>query len=159
MKLNEKTEQQKKRKRIVVKEEVCIGCKLCEVWCTVEHSPVKDILKAYKRQKHERPLPKLKVQVQKPLTFAVQCRHCDEPDCQYSCITGALYIDEKDGTIRHDPDKCIGCWTCILACTRGAIQRDERTKRIASKCDFCPGRETPVCVEKCPNEAMVIVEE
>ncbi len=148
-----------KRQRIKVNEAVCIGCRLCEIWCVVEHSPVKDILKAFKQPKGKRALPRLKVEETKPLSFAVPCRHCNDPDCAYSCITGAMYIDEKTGAILHNPDKCIGCWTCILACTRGAVKRDERNKRVVSKCDFCPDRQTPICVEKCPNEALVLVDE
>ncbi|HII85471.1 TPA: 4Fe-4S ferredoxin, partial [Candidatus Bathyarchaeota archaeon] len=37
-------------KRIVAREEVCMGCGLCEVYCTVEHSKSKDIVKAYNRE-------------------------------------------------------------------------------------------------------------
>jgi len=33
--------------RIVPKEEVCIGCRLCEIHCIVQHSKSKDIVKAH----------------------------------------------------------------------------------------------------------------
>lgn len=65
---------------------------------------------------------------------------------------------DEDGAVRHNPEKCIGCWTCIMVCSFGAIARDERVKKIASKCDLCPDRKIPACVEHCPNEALIYVE-
>jgi len=32
-------------------------------------------------------------------------------------------------------------------------------RRVALKCDLCPGRNTPACVENCPNQALLLVEE
>lgn len=141
-------------KRIYAKEEACIGCRLCEVHCIVQHSRSKDILKAFKRESL-RPLPKVNVQERGATSFALQCRHCAEPVCVYSCLTGALQRDPATGVVLHSAEKCIGCWTCILACPFGAIRRDERGERkVASKCDLCPGLETPACVANCPNEAL-----
>jgi len=69
-----------------------------------------------------------------------------------------MYKDEKTGAVLHDADKCIGCWMCIMVCPAGAIQRDQRKEKIASKCDLCAGQEMPVCVANCPNEAIVFEE-
>jgi len=145
-------------KKIIANEEVCIGCRLCEVWCLVQHSKSKDIMKAFKRET-PRPIARLHVEEEGAESFAVQCQHCEEPDCVYSCISGAMYIDEETGTVQHDPEKCVGCWTCIMVCHRGAIIRDERQNRIAAKCDLCAELEIPACVANCPNEALVLVEE
>jgi Fe-S-cluster-containing dehydrogenase component len=30
---------------------------------------------------------------------------------------------------------------------------------VAVRCDLCPDRETPACVEFCPNDALYVVEE
>ena len=57
----------------------------------------------------------------------------------------------------HEGDKCVGCWMCIMACPYGAIKRDPASK-IILKCDFCPGRRTPACVEACKTDAILIVE-
>jgi len=54
-------------------------------------------------------------------------------------------------------EKCIGCWTCIVACPYGVLIRDLNNKTVI-KCDLCPGREIPACVVNCPNEALVYVE-
>jgi Fe-S-cluster-containing hydrogenase component 2 len=35
-------------KRILIKEEYCMGCRLCEIHCLVQHSKSKDIIKVYK---------------------------------------------------------------------------------------------------------------
>lgn len=147
-------------KRIYANEEVCIGCKLCEIWCVVEHSKSKDIIKAFKHELQKSD-PKVLVEISKPISFALQCRHCNEPDCVYACISGAMYIDE-DGTVQHDADKCVGCCSCIMVCPYGAITiaRDENNHvKVVSKCDLCPDSDVPACVAHCPNEALVYVEE
>ena len=110
-------------KRIYVREEFCIGCGLCQVYCQVEHSRSKDILKAFKREQ-PRPLPRIKVERRGEVCFPVQCRHCDEPWCVYSCLTGALQRDPTTGLVWVDENKCVGCWTCILACPYGALVMD-----------------------------------
>jgi carbon-monoxide dehydrogenase iron sulfur subunit len=142
-------------KKVYVKEEVCIGCRLCEVYCRTEHSHSKNIIKAHKVE-DPRPVAGVLVEETKPVSFAVQCRHCDEPICVESCITGALMKDET-GKVVYNQEKCVGCWTCVLVCPHGAPQRDLERRKIA-KCDLCPDRETPACVEGCPNQALVYEE-
>jgi len=148
-------------KRIYANEEVCIGCKLCEIWCVVQHSKSKDIIKAFKHELQKAD-PKVLVEISKPISFALQCRHCNEPDCVYACISGAMYIDE-DGSVQHNADKCVGCCSCIMVCPYGAItiSRDAQLKgvKVVSKCDLCPDSDVPACVAHCPNEALVYVEE
>ncbi len=143
-------------RRIYIKEPVCIGCHLCEVYCQVAHSSSKDLVKTFKRES-PRPLPRLSVEVRRPVSFSVRCQHCDEPLCVYACLTGALQKDAISGIVTVDEERCIGCWTCLIACPFGAIRQDTQRGRIA-KCDLCPGKETPVCVTNCPNEALVYVE-
>ncbi|ADG81582.1 4Fe-4S dicluster domain-containing protein [Thermincola potens] len=146
-------------KRIYANEEVCIGCRLCEVHCIVAHSRYpNDIVKAYK--KGPRPAARIIVEENKPVSFAIQCRHCDEPYCIKACITGAMHRDTETGTVVNDTERCVGCWTCIVACPFGAIVRDGAGKKVAAKCDLCiekaDGR--PACVANCPNGALVLAE-
>ncbi len=143
-------------KKIYINEQVCIGCHLCEVYCQAAHSRSKDLVKAFKRESPE-PLPSLWVEERKPVCFPVQCRHCADPVCVYACLTGALWRDPDSGIVRVDMDKCIGCWTCILACPFGAIRQETDRGKIV-KCDLCEGRDMPVCVTNCPNEALVYAE-
>ncbi len=145
-------------KIIYPKEEVCIGCRYCEIYCAVEHSKSKDIIKAFKLE-NPRPIPKVRMVQNGPVSFALQCRHCEEPDCVYACITGAMHKDKETGVVIHDAKRCIGCWTCMMVCTKGAIERDEEMRKIASKCDLCIHLDVPACVSHCPNEALVLIED
>ncbi|MCD6453075.1 MAG: 4Fe-4S dicluster domain-containing protein [Dehalococcoidales bacterium] len=144
-------------KRIQINESVCIGCGLCEVYCQLEHSQSKDLIKVFKRE-YPQPVSRLSVEQREPISFAVQCRHCDESPCVYACLTGALQRDPDTGIVTVDIDRCAGCWTCMLACPYSVIRQDLYQGKIA-KCDLCKGREIPACVENCPNEALTYVEE
>ncbi|MEW6033286.1 MAG: 4Fe-4S dicluster domain-containing protein [Chloroflexota bacterium] len=137
---------------VQLNEQVCISCGLCRVHCAVQHSRSRDLLKAFKSET-PRPSARLRLDASGPVSLAIPCRHCIEPWCVYSCLTGALSRDVATGNVSHDPKKCIGCWTCVLSCPYGAIFPDPATGKVM-KCDLCPGRETPACVENCPNEAL-----
>ena len=141
-------------RRVYVNESACIACRLCEVHCRLKHSPIKDQIKAF--QKQSLPQPLLRVEKSSPVSFSVPCRHCAEPSCVYACLTSALHR-EPGGIVMVDEEKCIGCWTCILACSFGVI-RQEKSRRKISKCDLCFGDEVPACVANCPNEALVYAE-
>jgi len=141
-------------KRVYVKEEACIGCGLCQVYCQAEHSQSKDIIKAFLRET-PKPLPRIRVETNGDISLAIQCRHCDEPWCVYSCLTGAMYKDPITGMVNVDAEKCIGCWTCIVACPYGVLTRNTSNNTVAN-CDLCPGRDIPACVANCPNEALVM---
>ncbi len=143
-------------KRIYPREEYCMGCRLCEIHCMVEHSQSRDIIKAFKRE--ERPAKRVEVEESGNVSFALQCRHCDDAPCVDACLSGAMRRDEATGAIVNDSDKCIGCWTCILVCPFGAVRRDPVEHKVVAKCDLCPHLETPACVAACPNEALVMEE-
>lgn len=146
-------------KRIYVNEEYCVGCGLCEVYCATAHSDHPDsVLKAYKASRL-RPLPRVRVLRRGPVSFAWQCRHCDEPLCVSACITGALRKDPATGVVTIDEDQCVACGTCIVACPFGAVEEGpsepEHRHRIL-KCDLCAGTGgPPACVSHCPNDALV----
>jgi len=44
---------------------------------------------------------------------------------------------------------------CVLACPFGVISEDR--KKVV-KCDRCPDREIPACVEACPTKALTFEE-
>jgi anaerobic carbon-monoxide dehydrogenase iron sulfur subunit len=145
-------------RRVYAREEVCISCKLCEVGCAVEHSESKAIITAM-RYESPKPVTRIRVEVDGPVSFALQCRHCEEALCAQSCLTQALRKG-ADGVVLYDPDYCMACYTCLLACPNGAIVKASREgwKGVA-KCDLCPDREVPACVAICPNEALLYGEE
>lgn len=119
-------------------------------------------------------------------SYASTCHQCKEPLCLYSCLTGALYRDD-DGMVRVEQARCVGCWTCVLACPYGAIRPGVETSGnpasgnpygnvfsfdsssagsgdafqllVSTKCDLCQGRrESPACVDACPNGALVLAD-
>lgn len=141
-------------KRVYSLEDVCIGCHLCEVACITEHSISKEPVKAFLYEK-ERPISRCTVEERNggAVSFSTTCRHCDEPACLQACISGAIQKGE-DGRVVIDTEKCVGCWSCVMACPFGSIQRNTGRKR-ANKCDLCPDRERPACVDACPNRALV----
>ena len=143
-------------RKVYVKEEVCIGCHLCEVYCQLKHAGTKDLVKAFKRESPP-PLPRLRVDERGVVSLSVRCQHCEDAPCVQACLTGALSRDPESSMVKVDEERCIGCWTCVLACPLAAIKPDTEQKK-ALKCDLCQGEEIPVCVANCPNEALVYVE-
>jgi carbon-monoxide dehydrogenase iron sulfur subunit len=144
-------------KRIYTLEDVCIGCHLCEVACITEHSRSKDPVKAFLHEP-ERPISRCTVEEWDGgvVSLSTTCRHCDEPDCLRACISGAIQKFDN-GVVRIDTEHCVGCWSCVMACPYGAIQRNLARKK-ANKCDLCPDRRSPACVDACPNRALVYKE-
>jgi carbon-monoxide dehydrogenase iron sulfur subunit len=145
----------KRMARIRPVPEVCIGCGLCQVWCKVEHSDSKNVYKAF-RQSAPETISCVRLEEAGCKSFALQCRHCDEPLCVYGCITGAMSKDPETGIVSVDKSRCVGCGTCVLMCPNGAVGLDTRDGRVALKCDLCKERGFPSCVEHCPNDALIL---
>lgn len=104
----------------------------------------------------------------------ILCNNCDNPPCVEVCPTQATFIRD-DGIVMMDWHRCIGCRYCMAACPYGSRSfnwRDPRpfikdinpdfptrTKGVVEKCIFCADRVSqglePVCVEVCPEKALV----
>jgi len=140
-------------KRIYAKEEYCLGCRLCEINCLVKRSKSRKIIKAFRRER-DAVVPGVRVEESGRVSFALQCRHCEDAPCIEACLTGAMHRDGETNTVLCDEERCVGCWSCIMVCPVGAVLRG-RARKVASKCDLCAGEQSPVCVEGCPNEALV----
>jgi carbon-monoxide dehydrogenase iron sulfur subunit len=143
-------------KKIEAIEEYCIGCRLCEIHCAVRQSSSKQLIKAF-REEGNSLTPRVQVEQSGYVSFALQCRHCDEPACIEACMTGAMHRDPETGAVLCNEDRCVGCWMCVMVCPVGAILRGKGGS-VASKCDLCAGEDIPVCVENCPNAALRIIE-
>jgi anaerobic carbon-monoxide dehydrogenase iron sulfur subunit len=146
-------------KRIVINEEYCIGCRLCEIHCLTAHSKSKKILKAFKEEFHLKDMtPRIVVEQSGYVSFSLPCRHCVDAPCIQACMTGAMYRDKKTDAVLRNEDKCVNCNMCIMSCPFGVIRRDKTSKKVASKCDLCisTAEQMPVCVKNCPNEALTL---
>jgi carbon-monoxide dehydrogenase iron sulfur subunit len=149
-------------KHIICQIEKCLGCGSCELACAVEHSQSRRLVEAIR----EAVLPKQRIRVEliddsgaghRYRTLALQCRHCEDPVCVQACISGGIHRDEKTGDVLINPERCVGCWSCIMVCPFGVIVKHEGLHR-ALKCDHCPDRESPACVEACPTNALIYCE-
>lgn len=140
-------------KRIFVEEKWCLGCHLCEYNCAFANSGMNDMVKALKGKEI---FPRIRVDGDDKITFAVNCRHCTDPMCVKSCISGALHIE--DGVVCIDHEKCVGCLTCVLVCPYGAVVEGENG--AVQKCELCLKNAVgaPACVTGCPNRAIVYEE-
>lgn len=140
-------------KRVYANEKWCLGCRLCEYNCAFANSGEVNMVKALKGK----PIfPRIHVEGDDSINFAVNCRHCKDPICVKSCISGALSI--KDGVICIDHNKCVKCLTCILVCPYGAVAEGENG--VVQKCELCLENSCgePACVKGCPNNAIVYEE-
>ena len=87
------------------------------------------------------------------------CRHCDEPMCVTSCMSGAMSKDPETGLVTYDEKKCGACFMCVMNCPFGLPRPDAATRQKVIKCDFCHDREEgPACVKACPKEAIHVEE-
>ncbi|MCP4704254.1 MAG: 4Fe-4S dicluster domain-containing protein [candidate division Zixibacteria bacterium] len=86
------------------------------------------------------------------------CMHCLEPSCVSACLVGGL-TKTPEGPVIYDPDKCIGCRYCMIACPFHIPRYEwDKTSPLMIKCDMCFERinqgEIPACVNACPNGAL-----
>ncbi|MGW8193543.1 MAG: 4Fe-4S dicluster domain-containing protein [Desulforhopalus sp.] len=155
----------------------CIGCRSCEAACNAEQQlpapaePFND-MSVFDHLEHGRPrrtddtrftvVNRYEVPgLDHPLFRKVQCNHCQEPACLSSCFVNA-YTKTPEGAVVYNPDVCVGCRTCMIACPFyiPTFRYNSALEPRIFKCVFCydtrlkHGR-PPACVEACPQEALL----
>jgi len=86
------------------------------------------------------------------------CMHCADPSCVSACPVSAMTKNAENGIVEYNPDKCIGCRYCVVACPFGIpkFQLDDPFGRIG-KCELCRHRHKDghysACAEVCPTGA------
>jgi Fe-S-cluster-containing dehydrogenase component len=88
----------------------CIGCKACVLACKAEHFLPMGILWNRVLVSETGKYPTVT-----KIILPVRCNHCDEAKCVDACPTGAT-VKREDGIVTIDPDKCMGCRYCLIAC-------------------------------------------
>lgn len=110
----------------------CTGCRICEMVCAQTHGST--------APSHSR----IKVHTYFPgIDVPLACLHCIDPPC-FQCPVDAM--EQREGIVIIDAEKCVGCGVCQEHCPLGAIRIIDST---ALKCDLC-GK----CVELCPTHAL-----
>jgi len=138
----------------------CIGCRACVTACkTANNLPgnlydppndlngdTKNIIKLYEGEGEYSYMKQ-------------QCMHCIDPGCVNACMIGAFKKREY-GIVTWDPDRCIGCRYCQVACPYNIpkFQWDTPVPLIV-KCELCNHMlargEEPGCCQACPKEAVI----
>lgn len=144
--------------RILIDKKLCEGCKSCVLACMLRHSGAKDM--------YTLDLENIDTEARGHIEFdkdnkpvPIFCRHCDEPECVMTCMSGAMSKDKESGIVSYDSTKCGSCYMCVMSCPYGLLKVDDRTKQHILKCDLCKDEEYPRCVANCPTGAIQLQKE
>lgn len=161
-------------KAILVDESKCTACRACQVACKEWNQ--NSAVKTTNTGSYENP-PTLGSDTWMRILFNEQydggkmswlftkhqCMHCDDAACVDVCPPNATLHEEAtlpDGTVLKrvatNPDRCIGCNYCRVACPFDVPGYDQKDKGI-KRCTLCVDRvtndvagfNTPACVKVC----------
>jgi Fe-S-cluster-containing dehydrogenase component len=153
---------------------LCVGCKACVAACkeanenppefsTKDHlwdTPLDtsghtfNLIKMYRNGT----MANKDVEVDGYAFMKTSCMHCADPSCVSACPVTAMTKDPVTGIVAYDPDACVGCRYCVVACPFGIpkYQYDSPTGKIG-KCELCRHRikdgRYAACAEVCPTGA------
>lgn len=148
------------KKRIMIDADLCDGCKNCSIACMQAHQ------QDTKGSIHGLNLSDPNVESRNEILLDSKgnyrplfCRHCDQPECVASCMSGALEKDPVSGHVQYDKERCGACFMCVMNCPFGVLKPDQGTRTYVVKCDFCiEDQEEPNCVKSCPKQAIYVKE-
>ena len=146
-------------RRIIVEYEKCDGCKNCSVACMQAHRKTPGTIYDLDLTNPENETRNFIIQSEDGFYRPIFCRHCDDPGCAMSCMSGALRKDPQTGLVTYDEKRCGSCFMCVMNCPYGVLKPDDSTRSKVIKCDFCIGKgEDPSCVKACPKQAIWVEE-
>lgn len=126
-------------KKLVAKHELCTGCGTCQTVCA----------KAYYKEEDPQKSAIFVTKVQEDGFFVAVCDQCGV--CMDMCSPMAL-SKAKNGVIRLDKKKCVGCLICVGECVRDYMRYHDDLP-TPFKCVACG-----LCAKQCPSGALAIVE-
>lgn len=126
--------------RIQAQDELCAGCKLCQLTCALsryrENNPKKTAIKVWSQHF---------TSGHYHVAICSQCGHCAEV-----CPVGAITM--VDGAYRIDEETCTQCLLCVDECPENAMFTHQEVYSPI-KCILCKE-----CVAICPTKALSVVE-
>jgi len=126
--------------KILVELNLCSSCSECEARCSYPYHLLNQGFEALREK----------------LAREVFCRRCEQRFCEKACPKSALEKGE-DGLIRRNVFRCISCYSCVLACPFGVLEKSYLVYH-SNICDLCKEREAE-CVKSCPEGAIKVVKE
>ena len=78
-------------KRIKINRDKCVGCLTCTTACIVSHDS-------------EDTRSRIAITSEGKYT-PIFCRHCDRPECVYTCMSGAMKKDKETGFVTYDKSR------------------------------------------------------
>jgi phenylacetyl-CoA:acceptor oxidoreductase subunit 1 len=127
----------------------CIGCKTCVSACSQANDVAEGFWRRFQQIGEPDPADGQR------LFITTACMQCGNPACLPVCPTTATY-QRPDGIVAVDPDKCVGCGACIMACpydarsiythahlfetggeTETPAAQNPRREGTCTKCNFC----------------------
>lgn len=160
---------------------LCIGCKTCVVACKQANERKPDP-GPWSEKLYDAPLDLnadtkniIKLYHEGAVRSYVksQCMHCVDPACAAACMLHSLHKDETTGVVTYDPQYCVGCRYCQMACPFNVakFEFDKVVPKIV-KCELCrhrikdapsvvdgftryPAEQGPACCEVCPRHAVI----
>lgn len=149
---------------------LCVGCRSCERGCAEVNGlpapePAPPDMTVFATERRTSPASFTVVNRYdagggKAVFRKHQCMHCNEPCCASVCLVHA-FSKTPEGPVLYNPDVCIGCRYCVMACPYDALsyEYDNPTSPRVRRCTMCYDRikegKQPGCAGACPTGAIV----
>ncbi len=133
-------------KSLHIDPDKCTGCLQCEMACSMEqegaYNPSRSRIKVFSFHEEGRFVP-------------YTCTQCDEAWCLHACPVEAITVNKLTGAKEVQPDICVGCKVCTIACPFGTVNYQSASGKVV-KCDLCGG--DPACAAACPTAAITYID-
>ena len=127
---------------IAIRQEMCTGCRACEIACVFRREGAFGTSSARVRIVKEE---------SEGADIPFLCRLCEDPACVAACSADALRKDADTGIIVLDPAACTRCLDCRAACPHDSVFAHPETG-LPLICDLCQG--DPACIKRCSTRAI-----